>query len=315
MGRGGTQKIRGGPGRAHPLRRQHNALGLRAEGRLPREAQAGPKACEAQKSRLTFREFLATVRNPWARQSFQIANRPGYVDRLLGIYKTEEGKERPLDGEQWREISRAYDARDDVALLEALFRLETFPVKGIEASLLRTSAGGHLLDNPKAVRKVARRIYALGKEELRARCEAPVASSRQLGQAFREWLRKTFEAKDEDEFLEHSRGVCVLAGSDQSLERFACEHLGYGGDKGLDGIIKVNTTYLPLEAKLLSAFVRAYGRHRPGRGQRVPRGRRGRGRRRRRAVPVERDRRRRLRAHHRACPRVRHGDPRRLTVS
>ena len=188
------------------------------------------------------------------RKTFLLANEPGYIDAVMRIYPVKEGAERTLKEEDWRKVSEAYDARDDIALLEALFSLDVFPAKGPDANLLRSKAGGYLHEEPETVKRLAGRIYALGKEELRARCEAPVASSRQLGQAFREWLRKTFEVKDEDEFLEHSRGVCVLAGSDQSLARFACEHLGYGGDKGLDGIIKVNTTYLPLEAKLLSAF-------------------------------------------------------------
>lgn len=237
------------------LRRQHAALKRRARHGLRGKKQAGPLAsCEvAGRSRLTFEEFLSTVRNPWTRRSFRIANDPGYVDSLLGVYETEEGAERPLSEKQWREISRAYDARDDIALLEALYRLKTFPVKGIDVNLLRTSAGGHLSDNSRAARRLARRIYSLGKEELRSRCEAPASSSRKLGPAFRAWLHEAFAVKEAEEFLAHSSGACVLDGSDDALMAFAREHLGYEGAKGLDGIIKVNATYLPLEAKLMSA--------------------------------------------------------------
>lgn len=217
------------------------------------------RAAPGKPWRMSYSEFLDAVENPWARRSFEFVNSSDYLDQIEQVYPVQENEVRELDPELWGMIDRAYDRRDDAALVMALLRAPRFPYNDPYVGQLRKFGEAAVSRNPKQVLRIARRIYDMSKQEVHAACREPVEASRQMGPAFRNWIHDQYPLKDEEGFLAHDDGVCQLAGGDKALEEFARRHLGYreprgkGNKKmGIDAILKINGLYVPIEAKFFS---------------------------------------------------------------
>lgn len=207
--------------------------------------------------RLSYEEFLERVKTPWARRSFELANSPRYLDRITEVYPIKDNAERELDEETWARIEAAYKKGDEREVITALFEAPRFPFTDPYVGILRRYGTEHLDWNPDQVKRLAERVYEMSLAEIRQACARPKEAHRQMGPQFRNWIAKRYPLVDEEEFLAHDEGVCQLRGGDLTLEDFARRHLDYRetgatAKMGIDAILKVDSLYLPIEAKFFT---------------------------------------------------------------
>ena len=67
--------------------------------------------------------------NYWTKQSIEFAQQRNYLDELFKVYPVNPNLRRELSELQVANITKAYDLRDNVMLIEALLKSELFPLK------------------------------------------------------------------------------------------------------------------------------------------------------------------------------------------
>jgi len=140
-------------------------------------------------------------------------------------------------------------------LIRALLKLEIFPVKDSYVAFLRHDDSA-IDRNPRTVSRICGRIYGLGLDEIRKRCEAPKETNRQMGQAFRAWIQRDFcglPLLSEQKF-ESTREDAIFDAPDATLQKWCAKNLGYLREKGLDFVARVKGKYILGEAKFLTDF-------------------------------------------------------------
>lgn len=191
--------------------------------------------------------------NEWIRKSIEIANAPGYLDKLLQVYPVVQEAEREIDPDVKRELRKIYNSGDDVALIKRLLDLPKFPVKDPYTAFLRKNEI-FLRYNPKTVNRIAERIRAMGFEAMIESIEEPKEFNRQIGTLFRKWLPKIgYPILPESEF-ETYKGIAFLQGSNGQLKDFANNRLGCNLDKGPDLLARARDVYVIGEAKFLTDY-------------------------------------------------------------
>ena len=191
--------------------------------------------------------------NEWVKKSIERANGPGYLDDLLKVYPVAEETKRRLPRDKKEALRRLFSRPDDQALLKALLGMPRFPVKDPYVAFLRRS-DVFLEGNLVTVRRLARRVRALGFRGMIAALEEPKEFNRQIGTLFGKWLRKLgYPFLEENDFLV-SDGIAFLEGSETRYLHFANEQLGCGLSKKPDFIAKVGARYIIGEAKFLTDY-------------------------------------------------------------
>jgi len=193
--------------------------------------------------------------NDWTKLSIEYANQRSYLDDLFQVYPTIPDGIRDIDGELWKDIEKAFKKRDNVVLLENLFKLGLFPIKDSYVAYLKRDKGA-LARNPATVARLCGRIYEMGIDMICSRCSEPKETNRQIGPLFRRWLnRKTLGIQPVkiDTFLATKENA-ILDGGDAEMMAFAKEHLNYKHNKGLDFIARFNGKYVIGEAKFLTDY-------------------------------------------------------------
>lgn len=189
--------------------------------------------------------------NKWIKKSIDIANAPGYLDKLSDIYVMNVNPERPLNTAVEQSIQKAFKARDTKNLIKLLLEAEIFPVKDSYIGFIRAKKDS-IDQNPDTVKRIGERLYGLGLEKLLQEVTRPKETNRQLGSAFRSWLPSLgYSILDEDEFTK-AKGVAFLAGGDKVLKDYAVKHLGCKLTKGIDTLFKKDNIYVIGEAKFLT---------------------------------------------------------------
>jgi len=189
--------------------------------------------------------------NKWIKKSIEIANAPGYLDKLSEIYVMNVNPERPLDDAIEQDIRSAFEKHDTKELLRLLLNAEIFPVKDSYIGFIRAKEEA-IKQNPETVKRIGERLYTLGLEKLLQEATRPKETNRQLGSAFRSWLPSLgYSILDEDEFTK-AKGVAFLAGGDKALKDYAVKHLGCKLTKGIDALFKKDNIYVIGEAKFLT---------------------------------------------------------------
>lgn len=191
--------------------------------------------------------------NIWTEKSLELANSPGYLDKLSNVYKMRINPERPLPEKAVEEIKRAFIKKDDEVLIKLLIDYpKVFPVKDSYVGFLRAKPEA-IKENPKTVKRIAERLYALGIDKTLLEATRPIETNRQLGNSFREWLHKIgYKVVDEQTLINSQKGTFILNGGDSSLFKFATQELGCELRKGIDLVIKKNKDYIIGEAKFLT---------------------------------------------------------------
>lgn len=189
--------------------------------------------------------------NKWIKKSIEIANAPGYLDKLSSIYVMNVNPERPLDTDTEKSICKAFKDRDTKNMIKLLLEAEVFPIKDSYIGFIRAKKDS-IDQNPETVERIGERLYSLGLEKLLREATRPKETNRQLGSAFRSWLPSLgYPILDEDAFTK-AKGVAFLAGSDKILKDYAVKHLGCRLTKGIDVLFKKDDIYVIGEAKFLT---------------------------------------------------------------
>lgn len=206
--------------------------------------------------------------NTWIKNSFDLHNSYGYLDKLSDIYPMLNNEVRELDEKLKTKIYNAYTSRNDIELFKLLLPLNKFPIKdSYKAYFSRTPKKEQesiIKSNPKTIERICSRLYDLGWEKLLIGLEEPIETNRQIGPMFPNWIRNQYPSYTNfNQFLNSDDKICVLSASDDKLVDFVENtlkvHLPKTTSKkakGLDLVAKVNlnnkTTYVIGEAKFLS---------------------------------------------------------------
>lgn len=183
------------------------------------------------------------------------ANQRSYLDDLFQVYPTIPEGIRDINQEVWQEVERSFQAKDNLKLIQSLLNLDLFPVKDSYIAYFKRDPSS-LDRNPRTINRICGRLYDMGIDKIFERCSEPKETNRQIGPMFRNWLNnksmgiqpvalKDFVANDAD---------AILDASDQGLQDFARDHLGYRHSKGLDFVARFNKQYVLGEAKFLTDF-------------------------------------------------------------
>lgn len=192
--------------------------------------------------------------NEWVRKSIEIANSPGYLDRLQEVYPVTQEGEREIDPEVKKDLKQTYNGGDDTALIKKLLSLPKFPVKDPYVAFLRKNEI-FLEYNPQTVSRIARRIRAMGFEAMIESIEEPKEFNRQIGTLFKKWIPKIgYPVLPEAEFEAYNKSIAFIHGGDAQLKDFANRKLSCNIDKGPDFLAKVGDTYVIGEAKFLTDY-------------------------------------------------------------
>ena len=195
--------------------------------------------------------MISVEMNKWVQKSIEIANAPGYLDKLSEVYPVTLEARRVLPNEIKSQLKDAYNGRDRVKLIRALLRLDKFPIKDPYIAFLRKKR--EFVDyNPETVARVAETLFSMSFEELIQGCEEPKEFNRQIGTLFRKWLLKLgYPFLPEEEFSKH-KGIAFLSGGNGEKMDYANRVLGCNLSKGLDLLAKAGGNYIIGEAKFLT---------------------------------------------------------------
>jgi hypothetical protein len=191
--------------------------------------------------------------NEWVKRSIEIANAPGYLDKLHEVYPVIQESEREIPEDVKSKLREIYNAGNDVELIKELLKLPKFPVKDPYVAFLRKREV-FIEYNPKTVQRIAKRVRLMGYNAMIESIEEPKEFNRQIGTLFKRWLPKIgYPILDVDEF-ENCDKIAFLQGSDAQLKDFANTVLGCDLDKGPDLLAKVGRKYVIGEAKFLTDY-------------------------------------------------------------
>jgi len=193
--------------------------------------------------------------NPWTQLSIEYANQRSYLDDLFQVYPTIPDGIRELNIAHWEDVKKAFEKRDNTALLKNLVRLNLFPIKDSYVAYLKRDKTA-LERNPATAARLSGRLYEMGLDTIYARCSEPKETNRQIGPLFKRWLNKKslgIQPVKLEQFLATKENA-VLDASDAQMMAFAREHLNYKHNKGLDFVGRFNGKYVIGEAKFLTDF-------------------------------------------------------------
>ncbi len=194
--------------------------------------------------------------NYWTEQSIIFAGQRNYLDELFRVYPVNPNLRRELSQSQVEELMSAYNARDNVRLVETLLDAELFPLKDSYVPFLRHDRGA-ITRNPQTVNRIAGNLYQIGIDAIIERCTAPKETNRQMGPMFKNWIARNVIGvpilNDAEEFLRKNEN-CILNSSDAVMQDFSRKFLGFTRNKGVDFLAKFSGKYIAGEAKFLTDF-------------------------------------------------------------
>ncbi len=193
--------------------------------------------------------------NKWIKDSVDLANADGYLDKLQAIYPVTLTEERKLSQRAKEELKKIFDEQNNEQLIWKLLEFDKFPIKDPYVAFLRRKRGAFIKKNPETVRRIAEQIYSIGFEAMVKGIIEPKEFNRQIGVLFGKWIPTIGVPILGEREFETYEGVCFLAGSDASLKRYAESKLGYDIEKGIDIIAKAGRIHFFLgEAKFLTDY-------------------------------------------------------------
>lgn len=193
--------------------------------------------------------------DPWTQLSIDYANQRSYLDDLFNVYPTIPEGIRDIDEEKWSNVEKAFKQKDNKTLIKELLKFDLFPLKDSYIAYLRRDNSA-VERNPRTINRICGRLYEMGLNTIFERCSEPKETNRQIGPMFRSWLRNRslgIQPVDIDEFLSDDSDA-ILDASDNTMSKFAQDHLNYKHHKGLDFVARFNKKYIIGEAKFLTDF-------------------------------------------------------------
>ncbi|MBX4210541.1 restriction endonuclease [Candidatus Parcubacteria bacterium] len=192
--------------------------------------------------------------NVWVKKSIELANSPGYLDKLHSVYPMDLSDLRVIPKDTQERISKALKEKDFEKLLQVLLNeLELFPIKDSYVAFLRKNPEA-VRNNPKTVNRLGERLIKMGITEILRASTQPKETNRKIGPLFQRWLSTLgYPLLSSNELLTH-RGIALLKGSDKDLRDFVKKNLQVSLKKGIDLVAKVKDVYVIGEAKFLTDF-------------------------------------------------------------
>lgn len=189
--------------------------------------------------------------NKWVKKSIKLANGQGYLDKLTSVYPVNLNLTRIVGLNKKEEIKKSFAKKNNKELISALLDLERFPIDDPYIGFFRKDRKS-LDKNPKTVKRIGKRLFKMGLNEILIGASRAKASSRQIGQMFRKWLYKIgYPVLSKNNFLNYKK-IAILEGGDKALKEFAEEKLGYRGQKGLDLVLRVGNKFFIGEVKFIT---------------------------------------------------------------
>lgn len=171
--------------------------------------------------------------NKWIERSLRLAWESDYLDQLMSIYPAVPNLREPLPKELKIKIKKAFSEKDEQTLLEAILSARRegypFPIEHPYAALLgglSQKTKRILLDkNPKLIRTIAKMLLDMGFSDVVKGMERSPDINRQLGPAFRNWLRTYFSNKKGFSFGSDLVGtdkseIVFFDGADTAIESY-----------------------------------------------------------------------------------------------
>ena len=193
--------------------------------------------------------------NHWTELSIKYANQKSYLDDLFQVYPTIPEGIRDIDKITWEEIEETFKNKDNYKLIQALFKLDIFPIKDSYIAYLKRDRTA-INRNPRTINRICGRLYEMGLNKIFENCSEPKETNRQIGPMFRNWIRKKslgIEPIVLEEFIKNDNDA-ILDASDNEMMNFTRNYLGYKHNKGLDFVGRFNKKYVIGEAKFLTDF-------------------------------------------------------------
>lgn len=190
--------------------------------------------------------------NEWVRKSIEIANGPGYLDKLHKVYPVSEERKRRLDPEIFKQLQEAFDSNDPQLLLKRLIRLEKSPVKDPYMAFFKKDEK-FIEFNPQTAQRIADRVLKMGFDNMISEIEAPKEFNRQMGSLFYKYLPTIGIPILSSPGFEKSSWA-LLKASDKEMLAFTNDKIKLGLEKRPDLIAKVETEFVVGEAKFLTDY-------------------------------------------------------------
>ncbi|MBN2380519.1 restriction endonuclease [candidate division WOR-3 bacterium] len=195
--------------------------------------------------------------NKWVQRSIELANGPGYLDRLLKVYPVDPSGLRALDTNNKEAITKAFNSGNDKELIKILLELGKkkypFPVKDPYVAFLKRDKNA-LDNNPQTVNRLASRIRKQGLENTLTAVGAEKEVNRQIGPQFSRWLPTLGYPFLPESSFEKTGGITFLEGSGQHLQEYIERKFKPNFNKQPDCVAKAHTTYVIGEAKFLTDY-------------------------------------------------------------
>lgn len=194
--------------------------------------------------------------NYWTKLSVELANQQDYLDQLFKVYPMLHNLNRELSKITKNQIKEYFEHKDNENLVRLLLQQDLFPIKDSYVAYLKRDPGA-IKRNPQTINRLAGAIYELGYEETIKKMVLPKETNRQIGPAFKNWLRSKalgIDVTDDEYTFFSSKQDLIFDGSDSAMEDFARKYLGYSHNKGLDFLAKINGKFVIGEAKFLTDF-------------------------------------------------------------
>ena len=190
--------------------------------------------------------------NKWVKKSIDLADGHGYLDKLSAIYPVAVNISRKLGVAEQKKIKEVFSKKDAKLLIATLLNFARFPIDDPYIGFFRRDKSA-IDRNPKTIKRIGAHLFKIGTDGIIAGIQRPKSSSRQFGQYFRNYIgRLGYPALNSNDFLKYKK-TAFLNGGDAALKKFAKEHLGYRGSKGLDLVFRKADMFFIGEAKFISA--------------------------------------------------------------
>lgn len=206
--------------------------------------------------------------NKWVADSLELAWKCDYLDQLMAIYPAVPGMRERLPKELKVAIQRSFSLKEGRGLLETILSARKqkypFPLEHPYAALL----GGLpektkklLLDkNPRVVGTIAKILFSMGVQNVVKGMERAPDINRQLGAAFRGWLRREFSNKKgysfQQDLVNCPKGkITFFDGADMAIEAYIKTDLGIvlpNVSFKRDLLVNINGLIIVGEARFLS---------------------------------------------------------------
>jgi hypothetical protein len=194
--------------------------------------------------------------NYWTNLSIKyVNNNNNYLDKISKIYTINREENRKSIPENiWSDVEKYYKNNDNKNLLLSLLKFEIFPIKDSYVAYLRITKEDGINDSPETVERICNQVYKMGLGKIYEKCSEPKETNRQMGQSFKNWIKKGtlgFPVVNIDEFSK-TKTDAILDASDATMQEWCRNNLNYARNKGLDFVARKNNRYVIGEAKFIS---------------------------------------------------------------